>query len=83
MIRPDKINVGDKIGIISTARKISSKELNTAIKKLQDWGLEVVLGENLFAQENQFSGNILQRTTDLQNMINDSSIKVVLCARGG
>ena len=64
MIRPDKINVGDKIGIISTARKISSKELNTAIKKLQDWGLEVVLGENLLAQENQFSGNILQRTTD-------------------
>jgi muramoyltetrapeptide carboxypeptidase len=42
-----------------------------------------VLGQNLFKENNQFSGTIEQRTADLQNMINDVEIKAILCARGG
>ena len=77
------LNIGDKIGIISTARKISLEELKPSIKLLEEWGLKVVFGKNLFEEDNQFSGTVTQRSTDLQSMIDDDSIKAILCARGG
>ena len=83
MIIPKKLRIGDKIGIISTARKITLEELSPAIKMLKSWGLKVVLGANLFSEDNQFSGTIQQRSADLQSMIDDRSIKAILCARGG
>ena len=83
MIIPKKLEAGDKIGVISTARKITIEELIPAIKTLESWGLKVVLGVNLFKEEDQFSGTVEQRTADLQSMIDDNSIKAILCARGG
>jgi muramoyltetrapeptide carboxypeptidase len=77
------LNIGDKIGIISTARKISLEELKPSIKLLEEWGLKVVFGKNLFEEDNQFSGTVTQRSSDLQSMIDDDSIKAILCARGG
>ena len=43
-----RIKKGDKIGIISTARKISKKEIEYSIKIFKSWGLVVVLGRNVF-----------------------------------
>jgi len=83
MIIPPKLKIGDKIGIISTARKISLEELKPAIHILESWGLEVVLGTNLLEEDNQFSGTVPQRTADFQSMIDDKSIRAILCARGG
>ena len=83
MIIPKKLTKGDKIGIISTARKISLEELKPAIHILESWGLEVVLGTNLLEVDNQFSGTVHQRTADFQSMIDDKSIRAILCARGG
>ena len=83
MIIPQKLQIGDKIGIISTARKITLEELSLTIKTLESWGLKVVLGANLFAADNQFSGTIQQRSADFQIMIDDKNIKAILCARGG
>ena len=83
MIFPEKLKIGDKIGIISTARKITLDELDPAIKTIESWELKVGLGPNLFEVDNQFSGTIEQRSTDLQTMIDDDSIKAILCARGG
>ena len=83
MIIPEKLKIGDKIGIVSTARKITLEELKAAILILESWGLEIVLGQNLFEENNQFSGTIEQRTADLQSMIDNDVIKAILCARGG
>jgi muramoyltetrapeptide carboxypeptidase len=83
MIIPEKLKVGDKIGVISSARKITTEELNPAIKTIESWGFKVILGKNLFKEDDQFSGTIEQRAADLQGMIDDNSIKAILCARGG
>ena len=80
---PRNINVGDKIGIISPARKISFLELSPAIKILESWGLKVILAEAIFEEDHQFSATIAKRASSLQVMINDNSIKAILCARGG
>ncbi|MCX6297024.1 MAG: LD-carboxypeptidase, partial [Bacteroidetes bacterium] len=83
MTSPPYLKKGDKIGIVATAIKVSANELKFAIETLTSWGLEVVLGKNLYASENQFSGSDEQRTSDFQEMLDDSSIKAVISARGG
>jgi muramoyltetrapeptide carboxypeptidase len=83
MEKPASLKKGDKVVIISTARKISKEEVTPAIDLLSKWGLEVVLGENLFGEDNQFSGTKNQRTSDLQVALDNEKIKAVFCARGG
>ena len=83
MQKPANLKQGDKIAIVSTARKLSLEELKPGIEVLKSWGLEVVLGSNLFEEDNQFAGTKTQRITDFQNALNDESIKAIFCARGG
>ncbi len=80
---PAYLKEGDKIGLISTARKISRDELQEAIECIKSWGLEVVLGENLFNNYHQFSGQDYERRKDLQSMLNNQNIKAILFVRGG
>jgi len=74
---------GDKIGILSTARKISLEEIQPAIEVLKSWGLEVVTGNSIGAESFQFAGDDELRKNDLQEMLDDDSVKAVLFARGG
>jgi len=83
MITPDYLSKGDKIGIVATARKIELNELLLATQTFSDWGLEVVYGNNLFKEYNQFAGNDEERIVDFQTMLNDASIKAIIFARGG
>jgi muramoyltetrapeptide carboxypeptidase len=83
MQKPSNLKQGDKIAIVSTARKLSLEELQHGIEVVKGWGLEVVLGVNLFEFDNQFAGTTAQRTADFQQAMDDPSIKAILCARGG
>jgi len=80
---PPYLKKGDKIGIVAPARKISFSEIEPAIKIIEEWGLEVVLGKNLCKEYYQFSGSVEERVSDFQNMLNDNSIKAIIAARGG
>lgn len=83
MINIPHLKRNDKIAVIATARKISTEELSFAVETIKRWGLQPVLGKNIYAIENQFAGSDEQRTEDLQWAINDESIKAILIARGG
>lgn len=80
---PSRLKAGDKVIIISSARKVLPEEVNAAVEVLKSWGLLVEFGDNLFAEFNQFAGSDLQRTNDLQKAIDDESVKAILFARGG
>ncbi len=75
--------LGDKVGILSTARSIGKKELELADKIFRDWGLIPVYGKSIDAQFNQFAGDDDLRSADLQHFLNDNTIKAIICARGG
>ena len=83
MIQPLYLKKGDKVAIVAPARKISKEELAPAIAYLNEWGLEVSLGNNLFKEMNQFAGTDEERAKDLQTALDDPSIKAILFARGG
>ena len=50
---------------------------------LKSWGLNVQLGRNLYAEDNQFAGNDDLRFQDLQQALNDPHVDMIWCARGG
>ena len=83
MTAPPFLNPGDTIAIVSTARKISKEEIQPALKLIQDWGLNFVLGDTIGAEENQFAGSDQIRANDLQEVLDDPNIKAIWCARGG
>lgn len=83
MEKPRSLKKGDKVVILSTARKISEEELKPAAAVFKSWGLEVVFGANLFQEDHQFSGTTEQRTVDFQNALDDLSVSAIICARGG
>jgi muramoyltetrapeptide carboxypeptidase len=83
MTTPNYLKKGDKIGIVACARKVSLEEMQPAIDILKSWGLEVVLGKNLFNADNQYSGTDNERAEDLQTMLDDASVSAVISARGG
>ena len=83
MIQPLYLNPGDCVAIAAPARKISQQELAPAVKLLQSWGLEVVIPEHLFDEENQFAGSDDTRAALMQHLLDAPDIRAIFCARGG
>lgn len=83
MITPPSLHKGDTIGIVSTARKITPEELKPAIAIIEKWGLKAKLGRTIGLEDHQFAGDDITRANDFQEMINDTSVKAIWCARGG
>lgn len=83
MIIPPYLKEGDTVAIVCTARKISKKELDPAIKLLTHWGLKVKLGDTVGKEDHQFGGTDVQRAKDLQKMLDDKEVQAIWCARGG
>ncbi len=83
MKRAEYLQIGDKIGIVASARKVNSLELKEAIDIFTHWGLESILGKNIFKEHHQFAGTDDERLLDLQTMLDDDQIKAISFARGG
>ena len=80
---PKKLRKGDTIAIVSTARKVSSKELAPAVLFVKKMGLEVHLGKTIEAKDNQYAGDDSLRAQDFQEVLDNPNIKAIWCARGG
>ncbi len=80
---PPSLRKGDAIGIICPAGYMPAEKAETCIRVLKEWGYEVRVGKTLGNQFHYFAGTDEERKNDLQLMLDDSSIKAILCARGG
>jgi len=80
--QPAYLKKGDKVAIVCPAKKLPG-DINSAISILEDWGLEVIVGETVTASYHQFAGNDALRTSDLQQYLDDPEIKAVIAGRGG
>lgn len=80
---PPYLKKGDTVGIVATARKVQLTPLQPAIKLLESWGLHVVVGKTIGMDNNQLAGADWQRATDLQEMMDNPSVKAIWSAKGG
>ncbi len=83
LIQPPFLKPGDRVAIVSPARSITFEEVHPSIKIFQQWGLEVVLGIHVFGKHHQFAGTDDQRLHDFQQMLDDDSVRAIICSRGG
>jgi len=82
-ITPSPLKPGDCIGIIAPARRVLQQEVQPAIRYFTSKGFMVKTAPHLFAGYHQFAGTDEQRANDLMEMIEDKTVKAILCARGG
>lgn len=80
--QPPYLKKGDKIAIVCPAKKLP-KPIDKGIEILQSWGLEVVLGKTVSSSHHQFSGTDELRAQDIQQFLDDPSIKAIIAGRGG
>ena len=81
---PPYLKKGDRIAITCPAGYMPKEKAQTCIATLQQWGFEVMVGNTLGSKsKNYFSGTDETRLNELQAMLDDSSIKAILCGRGG
>ena len=85
LIKPEYLTKGDTIAIVapSGVLKNYNNYINKAKELLKSWGLNVVVGKNVFNDDGHFAGTDNERTLDFQNALDDKSIKGIWCARGG
>lgn len=77
---------GDVVGIVATARKFTLTELQPALTLLETWGLRWKIGKTIEATDleyPQLAGGDAFRASDFQNMLDDTEVKAIWCARGG
>ena len=80
--QPPYLKKGDKIALVCPAKKLP-KSIDKAIALLTEWGLEVVIGESVYASHHQFAGTDELRAADIQHFLDDSSIKAIIAGRSG
>ncbi|MCH8330104.1 MAG: LD-carboxypeptidase [Bacteroidetes bacterium] len=83
MISPPSLKTGDKVAIVSTARKVSSGEITFAKETIESWGYEVIIGESIDKEADQFAGTDELRAADLQRVLDMPEVRAVFMARGG
>jgi len=83
MIIPEYLKKGDVVGIVCPAGFMPVDKVSECVRVLFDWGLKVKVGKTVGSQYNYFSGSDDERLADLQEMMDDPSIKAILCGRGG
>jgi len=82
MISPPYLKKADRVAVISTAKRTTPEEIEQGIALLKNWGLDPVLGNHIFSEHYFFAGTDKERTEDLQQMLNDNSIKAIFFSKG-
>jgi muramoyltetrapeptide carboxypeptidase len=85
LMTPPYLQEGDTIAIVAPAGILKDREdtIQKAKELAENWGLIVVLGSNLFNQNNHFSGTDNERFQDFQEALDNKNIKAIWSARGG
>jgi muramoyltetrapeptide carboxypeptidase len=84
IIKPDHLNVGDTVGLISSASRVpENQQIQLAKERLEALGLKVQMGKYVYGQKGYFSATDEQRAADLNDMFSNPEIKGIIELRGG
>jgi muramoyltetrapeptide carboxypeptidase len=82
-IIPPYLTSGDRVAVVSPSGVVDPLAVKSAVKIIESWGLQVTVGDSCFAVDGPFAGTDAQRILDLQQALDDDSVKAVVCSRGG
>ena len=86
MIKPNKIKIGDTIGVVAPSDPIignNVQEMEKAKNIIEKLGYKVKYANNLFSNTNKYSSTANEKADDINDMFRDPEIKMIWCAKGG
>ncbi|MEO6314438.1 MAG: LD-carboxypeptidase [Chitinophagaceae bacterium] len=83
LIIPRYLQPGDTIGITSPAGYITLQDIQPAVQQMQSWGFNIKIGSTIGKRDFTFGGTDAERAADFQQLLDDDSVKAIMCARGG
>jgi len=88
MIIPPFLKPGDKFAIISPSGTVLSERVDGAVRAIEKWGFEPVLGRHCRDQYLAYgvvshSAPSNHRFSDLWEVLNNPQVRAILCSRGG
>lgn len=83
-VMPPYLKAGDHVALVSPAYYADSAKVQMAAEVLRGWGLEPVIGPNVGKIDaGKYAGSVEERVADLRWALKDTSIKAIICNRGG
>lgn len=86
MIIPNKLEKGDKIGVIAPSNPItqeSLEDINNSIMLMESSGFKIEFGKYVFDNSLGYGTSAIKKAEDINNMFKNPEIKAIFCASGG
>lgn len=86
MIIPEKLKIGDVIGVVAPSNPIINEnveEIQKAKEIIEKLGFKVKFSKNLFSNTNVYSATAKEKAEDINEMLKNNDIKMIWCAKGG
>ena len=86
MILPEKLKIGDTIGVVAPSNPIideNIEEIEKAKEIIEELGFKVKFSKNLFSNTNKYSATAKEKADDINDMFKDKEVKMIWCAKGG
>ena len=86
MIIPNKLKIGDTIGVVAPSNPIIGEnvdEIMLAKNKVEEKGFKVEFSKNLFSNSLGYSSSAKEKADDINYMFSNKDIKMIWCAKGG
>ncbi|MCU0381774.1 MAG: LD-carboxypeptidase [Chitinophagaceae bacterium] len=80
---PQPLKQGDTIAITCPAGFINFEDIQPAVRIMERWGFKIRLGNTVGKRDFSFGGTDAERARDMQILMDDPSVKAIMCARGG
>lgn len=72
-----------KIGLIATARFLENRQVSNTKRWLEDKGFQVIVSDNIHQPHHQFAQNDQERANAFNRLLEDITIDILWCVRGG
>ncbi len=82
-IRPERLNVGDTVGLVALSGPIKLEALGDKLALLDELGLKYKIGQTIQSYNGYLAGSDEERLEDFHQMIRDPEVKAVFLVRGG
>ncbi|MDL1968472.1 MAG: LD-carboxypeptidase [Deltaproteobacteria bacterium] len=83
VLRPARLKPGDEIGIAAPASHFDMENYNHGVHVLESMGFCLSVLDDMFDRNRYLAGSDVHRANLLNKLFADSSIKAIVCARGG
>lgn len=86
MIIPEKLKIGDTIGVVAPSNPIINEnveEVQKAKEIIENLGFKVKFSKNLFSNSNGYSATAKEKANDINEMFKNEDVKMIWCAKGG